>query len=109
MNSENAELPLKPEPGVVGIGASAAGLAALIKVLLAHVPPDSDPAFVVVVHLSPDHESHLAEILQPHVPQDFLARATKSTRLAAEGARITADSRAKATERRRLRQVSAFR
>src|SRR5262249_23650746 len=25
-------------------------------------------AFVVVVHLSPTHESHLAELLQPHVP-----------------------------------------
>lgn len=51
---------------MVGIGASAGGLSAL-KTLLHHVPADSGLAFVVVVHLSPDHESHLAELLQPHV------------------------------------------
>jgi two-component system CheB/CheR fusion protein len=51
---------------VVGIGASAGGLSAL-KTLLNHVPAESGLAFVVVVHLSPDHESHLAELLQPHV------------------------------------------
>jgi two-component system CheB/CheR fusion protein len=51
----------------VGIGASAGGLAAL-KIFFEHVPHDSGLAFVVVVHLSPDYESHLAELLQPHVP-----------------------------------------
>jgi two-component system, chemotaxis family, CheB/CheR fusion protein len=56
----------KPGPTVVGIGASAGGLAAL-KTFFSHVPEDSGLAFVVVVHLSPDHESHLAEILQPHI------------------------------------------
>jgi two-component system CheB/CheR fusion protein len=56
----------KTNPTVIGIGASAGGLAAL-KTFLAHVPSDSGLAFVVVVHLSPDHESHLAELLQPHV------------------------------------------
>src|SRR5215831_15202651 len=60
------QTPSKPKPTVVGIGASAGGLAAL-KIFLEHVPHDSDLAFVVVVHLSPDHESHLAELLQPHV------------------------------------------
>ena len=49
---------------IVGIGASAGGLAAL-KTFFAHVPEDSGLAFVVVVHLSPDGESHLADILQP--------------------------------------------
>ena len=53
-------------PTVVGIGASSGGLAAL-KALFQHVPADSGLAFVVVVHLSPEHESHLAELLQPHV------------------------------------------
>src|SRR5262249_21200474 len=53
-------------PTVVGIGASAGGLAAL-KTFLDHVPTDSGLAYVVVVHLSPDHESHMAELLQPHV------------------------------------------
>ena len=54
------------ETTVVGIGASAGGLKAL-KQFFEHVPEDSGLAFVVVVHLSPDHPSHLAEILQPHV------------------------------------------
>ena len=53
-------------PTVVGIGASAGGLAAL-KAFFAEVPADSGLAWVVVVHLSPEHESHLAELLQPHV------------------------------------------
>ncbi len=53
-------------PTVVGIGASAGGLAAL-KEFFAHVPGDSGLAFVVVLHLSPDHESHLADVLRPHV------------------------------------------
>ncbi|REJ82684.1 MAG: GAF domain-containing protein [Planctomycetota bacterium] len=51
---------------IVGIGASAGGLAAL-KAFFQHVPADSDLAYVVVVHLAPEHESHLAELLQPHV------------------------------------------
>ena len=52
-------------PAIVGIGASAGGLNAL-REFFDHVPADSGLAYVVVVHLSPDHESHLAEILQPH-------------------------------------------
>lgn len=54
------------KPTVVGIGASAGGLAAL-KELFANVPPDTGLAFVVVVHLSPEHKSLLADLLQPHV------------------------------------------
>ena len=53
-------------PTVVGIGASAGGLSAL-KAFFAHVPEESGLSFVVVVHLSPEHESHLADLLQPHV------------------------------------------
>lgn len=53
-------------PTIVGIGASAGGLAAL-KTFFSHVPPESGMAFVVVVHLSPEHESHLPDLLQPHV------------------------------------------
>ncbi len=51
---------------IVGIGASAGGLNAL-KTFFKHVPEESGLAFVIVVHLSPDHESHLADLLQPHV------------------------------------------
>lgn len=55
---------LARKPTIVGIGASAGGLAAL-KTFFTHVPEDSGLAYVVVVHLSPHYESHLAELLQP--------------------------------------------
>jgi two-component system, chemotaxis family, CheB/CheR fusion protein len=55
-----------PHLTVVGIGASAGGLAAL-KILVSQIPADSGVAWVVVMHLSPTHESHLPELLQPHV------------------------------------------
>ena len=48
---------------IVGIGASAGGLAAL-KTFFKHVPEDSGLAFVIVVHLAPEHKSHLDELLQ---------------------------------------------
>lgn len=48
---------------VVALGASAGGVPALQK-FLSHLPKDSGMAFVVVMHLSPDYESHLASILQ---------------------------------------------
>ena len=48
---------------VVGIGASAGGLAA-IKALFEGLPDKPDMAFVVVLHLSPKHESNAAAILQ---------------------------------------------
>ncbi|GEP45081.1 PAS domain S-box protein [Brevifollis gellanilyticus] len=47
---------------VVGIGASAGGLAAL-QVLFKSLPVDTGMAYVVVIHLAPDHESNLADIL----------------------------------------------
>jgi len=50
---------------VAGIGASAGGLEAL-KALFSRTPADAGIAYVVVIHLSPRHESHLAELLQPH-------------------------------------------
>ena len=48
---------------IVGIGASAGGVQA-IKRFFEHVPADSGMAFVVVLHLSPEFESRLAEVLQ---------------------------------------------
>ena len=60
---ENRHAPVAGGPIVVGIGASAGGLRAL-KEFFGTVPADSGIAFVVVVHLSPDHESHLADLLQ---------------------------------------------
>ena len=48
---------------VVGIGASAGGVDALRR-FFRHLPDEVGMAFVVVLHLSPDHESNLTEILQ---------------------------------------------
>src|SRR5690554_817483 len=61
-NRKNNESPLP----LVGIDASAGGLNAL-KQFFRHVPEDSGIAWVVVVHLSPQHKSVLAELLQPHI------------------------------------------
>jgi two-component system CheB/CheR fusion protein len=47
---------------VVGIGASAGGLAAFTE-LLQHLPPDTGMAFILVQHLAADHTSALSEIL----------------------------------------------
>jgi two-component system CheB/CheR fusion protein len=53
------------QPGflVTGIGASAGGIQALQE-FFAHVPADSGIAYVVILHLSPDHDSQLAQVLQ---------------------------------------------
>src|SRR5687767_1452073 len=52
----------KKGPTVVGIGASAGGLKAL-QTFFEALPSNTGMAFVVVTHLHPEHESHLAEIL----------------------------------------------
>jgi two-component system CheB/CheR fusion protein len=48
---------------VVGIGASAGGLQAL-QTFFRHMPPAPGMAFVVVMHLSPSHESDAGQLLQ---------------------------------------------
>ena len=48
---------------VVGIGASAGGLEALLR-FFENTPSDAGMAFVVILHLSPEHESSAADILQ---------------------------------------------
>ena len=52
-------------PIVVGIGASAGGLEAL-SAFFDTLPPDTGMTFVIVTHLSPNHESILDELLQRH-------------------------------------------
>jgi two-component system, chemotaxis family, CheB/CheR fusion protein len=47
---------------VVGIGASSGGLDAFTE-LVSHLPDDTGMAFVLIQHLDPNHESHLAELL----------------------------------------------
>src|SRR5262245_11441931 len=73
MNSDNEETELQglnqPEELsgdnflVVGLGASAGAIKAF-KEFFTRVPADSGMAYVVILHLSPEHESKLAEILQ---------------------------------------------
>lgn len=78
-----------PTPGcpkiglVVGIGASAGGLAAF-KSFLVHMPPDTGMAFVLVQHLDPNHPSLLVDLLTPHTAM----RVTQ----AQNGERIAANS-----------------
>ncbi len=57
---------IKPLPFlIVGLGASAGGISAL-EAFFKVIPLDCDMAFVVVTHLSPDRESHLAQVLQSY-------------------------------------------
>ena len=48
---------------VVGLGASAGGIGPLQQ-FFGDMSPESGLAFVVVMHLSPEHESHLADVIQ---------------------------------------------
>jgi two-component system CheB/CheR fusion protein len=52
----------KGKPTVVGIGASAGGIEAL-KVLFTALPADLGHAYVVIMHLAPDHHSELCAII----------------------------------------------
>ena len=52
---------------VVGLGASAGGIHAL-KEFFTRVPSDSGMAYVVILHMSPEYESRLAQILQVTSP-----------------------------------------
>jgi two-component system CheB/CheR fusion protein len=48
---------------IVGIGASAGGIQALMR-LLQGMPADGGMAFVAVLHISPNHACHVDEVLQ---------------------------------------------
>jgi two-component system, chemotaxis family, CheB/CheR fusion protein len=50
------------DPLVVGVGASAGGLEAFTE-LLSNLTSDTGLAFVLIQHLDPAHQSHLAELL----------------------------------------------
>jgi two-component system CheB/CheR fusion protein len=49
-------------PYIACVGASAGGLEAFTE-LLSHLPDDTGMAFVLIQHLDPKHDSHLAELL----------------------------------------------
>lgn len=57
----------KPLFPIVGVGASAGGLAALEK-LFTHMPPNTGAAFVIVQHLDITHKSLLHELLRRYTP-----------------------------------------
>ncbi|PAU94790.1 hypothetical protein CK503_04760 [Aliifodinibius salipaludis] len=63
---------------VVGLGASAGGLEALESFFDA-MPENPGMAFVVIIHLSPDHESSMADLLQEHtsMPVTQVSRKTR--------------------------------
>ena len=63
--AEPEAVPSRRDFYVVGIGASAGGLGAL-RTLFGNMPAEPGFACVVVVHLSPEHESHMVELLQPY-------------------------------------------
>lgn len=85
-------MPHTPEPFlVVGIGASAGGIAVL-KELFRHIPPTTGNAYVVILHLSPDHDSLLSEILQT-VASIPVAQVTERVKLEADHAYVIAPNR----------------
>jgi len=70
LNTLEATTPAEPRNRpqgltVVGIGASAGGLTAL-NTFFDALSADTGMAFVVITHLHPTHESHMAELLQKH-------------------------------------------
>ena len=58
-----AKAMVHPDFPIVGIGASAGGLAAF-EAFFSGLPPDTDMAFVLVQHLAPDHKSMLTELIR---------------------------------------------
>lgn len=61
----------RPPSLVVGIGASAGGLAAF-KSFFDNMPVDTGMAFVLVQHLDPDHQSLLVDLLRPHTAMEIV-------------------------------------
>src|SRR5918993_34025 len=64
-NKVNLDAAKNDEITVVGIGASAGGLKTLQEFFEA-LPGDTGMAYVIITHLHPEHESHMAELLQRH-------------------------------------------
>src|SRR5215216_5473786 len=63
-NTDTAAIkPAQDEFLIAGLGASAGGIQAFQE-FFHHVPLKSGIAYVVILHLSPDHDSRLAQVLQ---------------------------------------------
>jgi two-component system, chemotaxis family, CheB/CheR fusion protein len=81
MAESSIEKTLEPPPFknnflIVGIGASAGGIHAL-KEFFENVPVPSGIAYVVILHLSPDYDSQLAQLLQTITSMPVLQVAEK--------------------------------
>ncbi|MEW6020764.1 MAG: CheR family methyltransferase [Pseudomonadota bacterium] len=74
--SEPGIVPSSVDFPVVGIGASAGGLPALVR-LFENMPAVHEMAFVVILHLSPKHPSSAAAILQRATRMPVLQVTTK--------------------------------
>jgi len=61
--TESGVVPSRVDFPVVGLGASAGGLEALLR-FFEHMPQHTGMAFVVVLHLSPKHQSTADQVLQ---------------------------------------------
>lgn len=72
----------QPRLTVIGLGASAGGLTAL-RAFFSALPADTSLTFVVVVHLSPEHESMLASLLQPYTSMPVV-QVTERVQMAAD-------------------------
>src|SRR5438552_3540844 len=70
-NGNNDKLPI-----IVAIGASAGGVRALVT-LFAALPNDTGAAFVVVVHLDPQHRSELVHIIAARTRMPVVEIATR--------------------------------
>ncbi len=62
---DNGNQPTNNNMLIVGIGASAGGLDPL-KTFIEELPQKTGMAFIVIVHLAPEHKSNMAELLQRH-------------------------------------------
>ncbi len=71
---------------VVGLGASAGGIKAFAE-FFTQVDPNEPLAYVVIIHLSPSHDSRLAEILQ-HTAPFPVTQVRESTRIEARHAYV---------------------
>ncbi|MDE1182268.1 CheR family methyltransferase [Paraburkholderia sp.] len=76
---EAAPGPSSPDFPVVGIGASAGGVQALLR-FFENAPADMNMAFAVVLHLSPKHESLADQVLQ-RVTQMPVIQVTSETHI----------------------------
>ncbi len=85
---------------VVGVGASAGGLVAL-QSFFKHLPENTGMAYVVIVHLSSTHESHLADLLQLKTSMSVV-QVTKSVKIEADHTYIIPPSKNLALEGGRL-------